>query len=150
MKTKLAVEDVEEEPEVQIGGEAEEEAAPDILFTSLVGAKGLSAEHVFITGLNNGHFPRNAGAITDEEVCRFIVALSRTRKRCHLIQHGVFFARGLKPWEAGLKPSEFLSRVGSHVEEVEVNKDYDFSAWAIRPRLKSCAGSIPLPPLRRP
>jgi superfamily I DNA/RNA helicase len=74
---------------------AEGEETPDILFTSLVGSKGLSAEHVFIVGMNNGHFPRNADAITDDEICSLIVALSRTRKRCHVISFRFFGAGGL-------------------------------------------------------
>lgn len=58
---------------------------PSVICTSLLGAKGLSASRVFIVGLNNGHLPRNPSGITDDEVCRFIVGLSRTRKQCYLI-----------------------------------------------------------------
>jgi superfamily I DNA/RNA helicase len=71
------------------------EDAPDVLFTSLVGSKGLSAEHVFIVGMNNKHFPRNPGAVTDDEICSLIVALSRTRQRCHVISFRFFGAGGL-------------------------------------------------------
>jgi hypothetical protein len=73
------------------------EDTPDVLFTSLVGSKGLSAEHVFIAGMNNNHFPRNPGAVTDDEICSLIVALSRTRKRCHVISFRFFGAGGLRP-----------------------------------------------------
>jgi superfamily I DNA/RNA helicase len=93
---------------------------PDILFTSLVGSKGLSAEHVFIVGMNNNHFPRNAAAITDDEVCSLIVALSRTRKRCRVISFR-WFGSG------GLAQSVFLGWLAPHLETVTVNKDYDFS-----------------------
>jgi len=65
--------------------EADAPAGPTIVCTTLVGAKGLSAGHVFVVGVNNGHFPQNPQAISDEDVCKLIVALSRTRKSCHLI-----------------------------------------------------------------
>ncbi len=94
--------------------------APDVLFTSLVGSKGLSAEHVFIVGMNNKHFPRNPGAVTDDEICSLIVGLSRTRQRCHVISFR-FFGSG------GLAPSVFLGWINQHLETVTVNKDYDFS-----------------------
>jgi superfamily I DNA/RNA helicase len=96
------------------------EDTPDVLFTSLVGSKGLSAEHVFIAGMNNNHFPRNPGAVTDDEICSLIVALSRTRKRCHVISFR-FFGAG------GLAPSVFLGWINQHLGTVTVNKDYDFS-----------------------
>jgi ATP-dependent DNA helicase UvrD/PcrA len=104
-------------------GEAEAEAAPetlDIVFTSLVGSKGLSAEHVFIIGMNNGHFPRHPDAVTDDEVCSLIVALSRTRTRCHVISFR-WFGKDF------LSPSLFLNWIGPHLETLTVNKDYDFS-----------------------
>lgn len=71
------------------------ENVPDVLFTSLVGSKGLSAEHVFIVGMNNSHFPRNPDAITDDEICSLLVALSRTRVRCHVISFRFFGGGGL-------------------------------------------------------
>jgi superfamily I DNA/RNA helicase len=60
-------------------------ALPTIAVRTFMGAKGLSALHVFVVGMLNGHFPRNADAISDTEVCELIVALTRTRKQCHLI-----------------------------------------------------------------
>jgi superfamily I DNA/RNA helicase len=98
---------------------ADEEEA-DILFTSLVSSKGLSAEHVFIVGMNNNHFPRNPAAITDDEICSLIVALSRTRKRCHVISFRWFGA-------GGLAKSVFLDWIGAQLETLTVNKDYDFT-----------------------
>jgi superfamily I DNA/RNA helicase len=56
-----------------------------VVCTSQVGAKGLSAEHVFIVGMVNGDFPQDPNNVTDVEVCQLIVGLSRTRKACHLI-----------------------------------------------------------------
>jgi hypothetical protein len=112
----LGVEDdVEEQP--TLDGDLEE---PDILFTSLVGAKGLSAEHVFIVGFNDGHLPRKVDAITDEEICCLLVGLSRTRKQCHLVSAGFF---GAGP----LKQSVFLLPLKPHTTTVKVDKDYDFS-----------------------
>lgn len=53
--------------------------------TSFEGAKGLSAQHVFIAGLHNDELPRNPQAIQDLEICKFVVGLTRTRKKCSLI-----------------------------------------------------------------
>ncbi|UUY01591.1 UvrD-helicase domain-containing protein [Svornostia abyssi] len=96
-------------------------AEPEILFTTLVGSKGLSAEHVFIVGLNDGHFPRDPDAVTDEEICSMLVALSRTRKQCHVISTK-FLGRGF------LEPSAFLTAIERHLDKVTINKDYDFDA----------------------
>lgn len=88
---------------------------PSIMFTSLLGAKGLSAAHVFVVGCSNGHFPRNATP-TDEEVCEFVVALSRTRKACHLVS-----SRWLG--RVRLDPSVFLRWVKDQTEPRWINKD---------------------------
>jgi hypothetical protein len=98
------------------------EETPDVLFTSLVGSKGLSAEHVFLIGLNNGHLPRNPDAITDEEICQFLVGLSRTRQRCHLISYRFLFGGPARP-----RPSVFLNWIRTRLEVVDVDKDYDFT-----------------------
>jgi hypothetical protein len=92
-------------------------ARPTILCTTLKGGKGLSAQHVFIVGLVNGHFPRNAQP-TDEEVCEFLVALSRTRKACHLVSTKIF--AGPPP----LRPSLFLGWVASQCAQVAVDRVY--------------------------
>lgn len=94
---------------------------PDVLFTSLVGAKGLSAEHVFIVGMNNGHLPRDNDNVTDEEICALLVALSRTRQQCHVVSAGFL---GAGP----LGKSVFLDALQPHLAAVTVNKDYDFAA----------------------
>ncbi|MGH3426539.1 MAG: hypothetical protein ACRDQZ_03025, partial [Mycobacteriales bacterium] len=65
--------------------DSDDAESPTIICSTMVSAKGLSAEHVFIVGFNNRHFPRNANAITDYEVCCLAVALSRTRKQCHVV-----------------------------------------------------------------
>jgi len=58
---------------------------PSILLTSFKGCKGLSAGHVFIVGANNGSIPVDPRGIKDVEIGQFIVALTRTRKQCHII-----------------------------------------------------------------
>lgn len=96
-------------------GVAEDE--PAIICTSLVGAKGMSGGYVYIVGCNDTHFPRNPNEITDEEVCCFLVALSRTRKECHLISCDRF-------GNVSLNTSRFLSWIREHVDQVTVN-----AAW---------------------
>jgi ATP-dependent DNA helicase UvrD/PcrA len=121
IKEFLQITEDDAEPEIDETGDSGGGREPDILFTSLVGAKGLSAEHVFIVGMNEGHFPRKAGTITDDEVCTFIVALSRARKRCHVISDG-FFGKGF------LRESVFLSWIKPHLKYLRVDKTYDFTA----------------------
>lgn len=99
-------------------GEGEADG-PSVICTTLVGAKGLSAEHVFIVGMNNGVFPKDPAAVTDDEVCKLIVGLSRTRKACHLISCGMWAG---PPFE---KPSCFFDWLGDiAIEQRTVNKDY--------------------------
>ncbi len=121
VRARLALEPDEGEAQAEdAGGDATDEDVPDIFFTSLVGAKGLSAEHVFIVGLNNGHLPGRTTAIADDEISAFLVGLSRTRKRCHLISYRFAFS-------SGLQRSVFIDWVAGHCEVVTVNKDYDFN-----------------------
>lgn len=93
---------------------------PTIKLTSFLGAKGLSAGRVFVISFNNGDFPRNPNSITELEVKKFIVALSRTVKKCYLISNmrdftGKFY----------LQPSEFLNWLNlSSIENIKVNKEY--------------------------
>lgn len=58
---------------------------PSILLTSFQGCKGLSAGFVFIVGANNGVFPKNNSEVSDVEISQFIVALTRTRKKCYIL-----------------------------------------------------------------
>jgi hypothetical protein len=90
---------------------------PSIICTSLVGAKGLSGGYVYIVGCNNGHFPQDPHAITDEEVCCFLVALSRTRKECQLISCNNFSGN----W---MEPSRLLSWIHNQLDEVAID-----AAW---------------------
>jgi superfamily I DNA/RNA helicase len=56
-----------------------------ICLTTFKGCKGLSAGHVFIVGVHNGCMPKDNDHIRDVEISQFIVALTRTRKRCHIL-----------------------------------------------------------------
>ncbi|UTI67055.1 AAA family ATPase [Paraconexibacter antarcticus] len=105
----------DEDPESTPSDDDVDLSEPDILFTSLVGAKGLSAEHVFIVGMNNGHFPRDRDNVSDEDVCKMLVALSRTRKQCHVVSAG-FFGSGQ------LEQSVFLNVLKPHLRTVTVKK----------------------------
>jgi superfamily I DNA/RNA helicase len=89
-----------------------------IKITSFEGAKGLSAQHVFIAGLHNGEIPRDPANIQDLEVCKFVVGLTRTRKHCYLI-HTSRFAQNRK------HPSIFISWIpDQRFERIEVNAEY--------------------------
>jgi len=72
------------------------EAVP-VRVTSFEGAKGLSANYVFIAGLHNGELPKNPQAPEDLEVCKFIVGLTRTRKSCILIHTRNFAGKWMSP-----------------------------------------------------
>lgn len=47
-----------------------DESRARVVCTSLTGSKGLSAEHVFVVGFNNGDFPRDPLSIKPIEVCQ--------------------------------------------------------------------------------
>jgi superfamily I DNA/RNA helicase len=91
---------------------------PPIKITSFEGAKGLSAQHVFIAGLHNCEIPKDPANIQDLEICKFVVGLTRTRKRCYLI-HTRRFAQNPK------HPSVFISWIAEErFERIEVNAAY--------------------------
>jgi superfamily I DNA/RNA helicase len=93
---------------------------PLVRITSFEGSKGLSAQHVFIAGLHDGELPSDPASLKDIEICRFVVGLTRTRKRCYLIHTGHF---GTK-W---LTASCFISWIASdRLEDIVANKEY----WA--------------------
>lgn len=71
---------LKEEPEI-----SKDKSKPSIMFTTFVGCKGLSAGFVFIVGANDGDFPKNPGDVSDSEICQFVVALTRTRKKCFIL-----------------------------------------------------------------
>jgi superfamily I DNA/RNA helicase len=79
----------------------------------------MSGGFVFIIGMNDGDLPRNPQLPTDHEVCQFIVALTRTRKRCYVISNGRF---GIK---YGIRPSSFLRWIsGEDITHVTVDAQY--------------------------
>lgn len=95
----------------------EEDAKPDILCTSFEGSKGLAAQYVFIVGVNENHFPQKVPP-SDRDICRLIVALTRTRKRCYVISCNRF-------GEEQLAPSVFLTWLKNKCgEQIYVNKKY--------------------------
>lgn len=108
------------------GEEAHSEAnvdpreGPTVRVTSFEGAKGLSAQHVFIAGLHNGELPRDPKDIQDLEICKFVVGLTRARKKCYLLFTGRF-ANQRK------YPSEFLSWIDDdYLHSIHVDKKF----WA--------------------
>ncbi len=115
IKESLAIADADDLPERD--GEETNEDAPTIQFTSLVGSKGLSASYVFIVGFNNGFFPHSPTAITDDEVCKLLVALSRTRIEAHVVSCGRFGTG----W---LKESTFAEWIWAHLEPITVDRKY--------------------------
>lgn len=97
--------------------ESEQLSAPRILVTSLLGAKGLQASHVFVLGMNDGHFPRDNTGVTDDEACQLLVALTRGRKSCTLVSAGRFG----QEW---LSRSIFLEWLKPFVEEIAIDRKY--------------------------
>jgi superfamily I DNA/RNA helicase len=109
--------------EAKEGGESPDEKGKDglskapsiVKVTSFEGAKGLSAQHVFIAGLHNGEIPKDPDDIRDLEICKFVVGLTRTRKRCYLI-HTSRFGQQQK------RPSLFISWIkDARFECIDVN-----------------------------
>jgi len=91
---------------------------PNVKVTSFEGAKGLSAQHVYIAGLHDGELPHHPASIRDIEICKFVVGLTRTRKKCTLIRTRNFAGS----WK---KPSSFISWIDPvRLEFIEVNAQY--------------------------
>jgi superfamily I DNA/RNA helicase len=83
--------------------------------TSFEGAKGLSAQHVFIVGMHEGELPRDAKNIKDLEICRFLVGLTRVRKKCSILCTRRFAGERKTPscFISWLKPERY------HVTQVD-------------------------------
>jgi superfamily I DNA/RNA helicase len=110
------LEDRLEPPPAPVAADVDE-SAPTILFTSMMGSKGLQAAHVFVVGMNDEHFPRDNDAPTNEEVCQLLVTLTRARKSCTLLSVGRLGAEQKRR-------SVFLSWLQPHTSNTEyVNKD---------------------------
>lgn len=88
-------------------------AHPTILLSSFEGCKGISAGHVFIIGLNEGGMPRpdTDGQIPDIECCKFIVALTRSRKSLFLLSNKWDYA----PSGPARPPSIFVQMIPSEL-----------------------------------
>lgn len=69
---------------------------PAIALTTTYGSKGLSAGWVFVVGLHRGDLPRGS-TLVDHDVCQFIVALTRARKRAFMVYTKNFAGKWLTP-----------------------------------------------------
>lgn len=125
IRAELALDpDGAEEREGAGEDDAADSDAPMIVCSTMVSAKGLSAEHVFIVGFNDEHFPRHPDAITDYEVCCLLVALSRTRTQCHVVSCG--------RWKGPpVRVSTFLRWLGVPITQTTRNATY----WEENPPL---------------
>ncbi|MEW6144134.1 MAG: UvrD-helicase domain-containing protein [Thermodesulfobacteriota bacterium] len=93
----------------------ESEAEPNkirIRLTNFYGSKGLSALHTFIIDLNNYSFPANPDVITDDEICKFLVALTRAKNSCTLVVFKVFDKTIGKTVD---RPSRFIEMLPAHI-----------------------------------
>lgn len=95
-----------------------EKEKPSIKITTFEGAKGLTAQHVFIASLQNNQLPRNPERIKPIEVRKFLVALTRARKHCHILFSTNLFGRREDP-------SVFLSWITENKKrQLLVNREY--------------------------
>jgi superfamily I DNA/RNA helicase len=82
-------------------GDSQEEATKldgiTIKLTSFEGAKGMSAQHIFLVGLHAGELPKDAKDIQDLEICKFLVGLTRTKKRCSILWTRCFGQESKQP-----------------------------------------------------
>jgi len=105
-----------EEPDTE--GPKAEPMQPTILLTNFNGCKGLSAGFTFVVGSEEGMFPIDNQSPSFTEICQLVVALTRTRKQCHLI-HTRNFAGN---WNT---PSVFIDWISEDlVDYIEVNKGF--------------------------
>jgi superfamily I DNA/RNA helicase len=96
------------------------EGLAKVKLTSYEGAKGLSAQYVFLVGLHANEMPKNAEEIQDIEICKFLVGLTRTKKKCTLLTTGRF-GQDIKA------PSVFIGWISNaSYNRVSVNAAY----WA--------------------
>lgn len=110
-KFKSEEEKIDKKPDINEGESI-------IKLVTYEGAKGLSAQHVFILGMQNGNLPRDPSSITDIEVCKFLVALTRTRKQCQILCTNNFAGKSIDT-------SVFIQWLPKdQVEFIKINKDY--------------------------
>lgn len=87
-----------------------------IKLTTYLGAKGLSANHVFVLGLENGIFPKNSNNIFDDEACQFIVLLTRARRSLRILSVDKRFNKKIKQRADNL--STFVSMIPKEFFEI--------------------------------
>jgi len=90
---------------------------PSVVLTTLTGAKGLQARHVFVVGFNEGQFPKQNARPTDLEVCQLIVALTRAKSQCTLVSADNYAGT----FQAG---SVFLRWLARRISAVRVDRNY--------------------------
>ncbi len=107
--------------------EINEDKTVSIKITTINGSKGLSANHVFLVGMNNTcsngakltGFPYDRNNPTDNEICQFIVGMTRTRKKCYLISNSRFGK------VYNIQKSVFVDWINSsRIDSITVNADY--------------------------
>lgn len=107
---------VADEPaEQEVDSESVE--GPTVMVTNLVGSKGLQAQHVFLVGVSEGTLPRQNNQVETQEVCEFLVGLTRARKSCTLVSCKYF--NGGKQ-----ERSIFIRWLGQLVQEQWVDKEH--------------------------
>jgi len=89
-----------------------------IKLTTYLGAKGLSANHVFVLGLENGVFPKDPNNISNDEVCQFIVLLTRARKSLNILVSKRFDRRIRRSVD---RLSSFVSMIPSQFLKIRDN-----------------------------
>jgi len=90
---------------------------PAIKLTSFEGSKGLSAQYVFLAGVHEGELPRKTEP-QDIEICKFLVGLTRTKKKCSILITKNFAGQFKQP-------SLFLKWIkGDRFNVIDVNADY--------------------------
>ena len=101
----FSIKEKDEEPE-------HDNERPTILLRTFEGSKGLSGGQVFIVSANNGSMPKIIdNSISDIECCKFIVALTRTRKQCHIISNKWLISPKTKDgkWAEKFVRSQFIN-----------------------------------------
>jgi superfamily I DNA/RNA helicase len=120
------IKDFESPPEETVEAVVVDDTKPMIKLTSFEGSKGLSAQHVFIVGLQKNEMPKQVASVKDIEICKFLVALTRTRKQCHLLTTSRFGANQKKP-------SIFLAWIASSRKQLH---RIDSKYWAAKEGVK--------------
>lgn len=96
----------------------EDVGRPSVRATSFEGAKGLSTQHVFVVGVHDRELPRNPRNMQDLEICKFVVALTRAKKQCHIL-HTRRFGKESR------RPSVFVRWIReTHVDRIRVDRTY--------------------------